>query len=352
MNPSLLTITLAVTFTVSLPAQNLQVISPIGAEFFNGNSASDIMFGNFSASTRTQQIDNNLVGAGLPLITSIGWRRDGSANAGAAKTTDVTIIMSHADFATVTNNFAANYKDAPQTVFAQKPVNLPDWNAPAPTTPAPFDLRFPLDAPFVYNQSDALLWDVLNDNNPLGRYTQDWISVSFPHTYGATPTQTGAGCTTPNGTMSHRTAVRADATTLEVGFRVDQAPSSAQVSMLFGFSNPSLTLPGLCSTVDVSSIVSVPLGTAGVGGDVPFAVAISAPWNPQLAGLPIHTQALALDATQPGIPVSVSGGLLSPIPTSAGPGAVNIKRIYHTSSTSAATGTGPSNSGVPTVYSL
>ena len=137
-------------------------ITPRGAEFFEGNSASDIMLGNWNPNTRTQQIDNNLVGTGFPLIRLIGWRRNGTGGVGAAKSTDVTVIMSHADYNTVTNTFANNYKDPPVTVFTRKTVNLPDWNTATTLVPAPFDVVLPLDVPFLYNNTDALLFDVLN----------------------------------------------------------------------------------------------------------------------------------------------------------------------------------------------
>jgi hypothetical protein len=352
MRPALL-LTTATLLAAAAPAQfTRDVISPRGAEFFEGNSSSDILFGNWNPNTRVQQIDKNLIGTGLPAILYLGWRRNGNANAGAAKTTDLTIIMSHADYDTVTNDFASNYKDPPQTVFTRKPVNLPDWNAPAPTVPSPFDLRVPLDTPFIYNGVDALLWDVLNENNPMGTYSQDWLSGTIPHTYGAYPTLLGAGCPTPNGTMNHRAAIRANATTLDMGFRVEGAPSTANVSLLFGLSNPGLTVPGLCTTLNTAPIADLPLGVTDAQGGIALQFGFATAWNPGFAGLPIHTQALALDPSQPFLPVALSGGLLSPAPTAAGTQIIDVKRIYNTSSTTALTGIGPSVSAVATVYGL
>src|SRR5262245_47439684 len=78
----------------------MQFITPLGAEFFEGNGASDIMFGNWAPNTHYQQIENNLAGRIMP-IRFLGWRRNNTSG-GAAKTTTVTVIMSHSDFNTTT----------------------------------------------------------------------------------------------------------------------------------------------------------------------------------------------------------------------------------------------------------
>ena len=342
----------ALLLAPSLASQSFGYITPVGAEFFEGSSSSDIMFGNWNPNTRTQQIDNNLAGRNLPLVRFIGWRRNGSANAGAAKTTDVTVLMAHADYNTITNVFANNYKTPAQTVFTKKAVNLPDWNAPSGSVPSPFDVVLPLDVPFLYNGQDALLWDVLNENNPLGIYTQDWVSGTMPHTYGDYPTDLGGGCTTTNGAMTHRCALRANATVLEMGFKVSSAPPSAGLTMLLGASDPALTIPGLCGVVHSQPLVFLPIGTADAAGTLPLAFPINTPWTPALAGAPLFTQVIALDTTQPGIPLAMSNGLRAPIPMTGGAGAINVKRIYNTSSTTNPTGTGPSVSAVPAYYAF
>jgi len=340
----------ALTAAVASQAPSVHVISPLGTEFFEANSASDIMLGNWAPSTRTQQIDNNLVGVPLPLVTSIGWRRNGTQSAGAAKTTDLTVTMSHADYALITNTFASNYKDPPQVVFARRPVSLPDWNSPSGSVPSPIDVVLGLDFPFVYNGVDALLWDVQNENNPLGIYTQDWASGTLAYTYGAFPFDTGAGCTTPNGAMNHRVALRANATTFDMGFVVRNAPSSAIVALLLGFQPATIPVPGLCAPVLTQPVVSFDIGTTDAAGTVPLAFGFPLPWAPSLANITLYTQTFAADSSQPGLPIAMSNGLVSTTPNTGGPGQINIKRIYHTSNASAVTGTGPSVSAVVTLY--
>ncbi|HLU39942.1 MAG TPA: hypothetical protein VK081_11185, partial [Planctomycetota bacterium] len=296
--------------------------------------------------------DNNLVGVGPSVILSIGWRRNGTANAGAPKTTDLTVTMSHADYALVTNTFAANYKDTPQVVFVRKPVNLPDWNAPSSSVPSPMDVILPLDVPFIYNRVDALLYDVQNENNPLGIYTQDWVSGTPTHVYGSFPTNLGVGCTTQNGVMTHRTALRASSTMVEAGFSVEQGPPHAAVVLLLGTSDPNLPV-GLCTTLRTLPIIDMPLGVTDASGRRPMLFnshPIRAPWQQSFASLTFYTQTVAMDYSRPGIPIVLSNGVRAPMPATSGPGDINVKRIYHTSSATAPTGTGPSVSAVPTLY--
>lgn len=310
------------------------------------------MLGNWNPSTRTQQIDNNLVGLMLPIIRGIGFRRNGVANAGAAKKTDLTVLMSHADFNSITNTFASNYKDQPVTVFTRKTVNLPDWNTLPPQSPPPFDVILPFDTPFIYNRQDALLWDVLNDNNPQGTYSQDWVSGTPTHNYGPYPTDLGPGCITPGGIFEHRCALRADASTLQLGFRVQGAPSGAAVIVMLGLSDPGIALPGLCTTLRCSPLLFLTLAAASSIGHINPTFLVSTPYSPTFVGASIVTQALAADPAQPGFPLVLSNGLRSPMPLAPGPGQIDVKRIYNTSSTTSPTGTGPALSAVPALYAF
>ncbi|MBK8979227.1 MAG: hypothetical protein IPM29_25300 [Planctomycetes bacterium] len=330
-------------------AQGFSFITPVGSEFFEGNSSSNIMLGNLGTSTRVQQIDSNLVGRGLPLVSYLGWRRDG-AGGGQQKTTTLTIVMSHADINAITSTFATNYKDPPQTVFAMRPVNLPDWSAAMPA--APFDTRITLDFPFVYNNVDAILWDVKKDNDPGIAYPQDWVATMPTNAYGDLPVPLSAGCTTPNGAMVHRTCLRVTGANLEFGFRVEGAPSSTAVSLLLGFSDPNVAVPGLCANVRTLVEVTAPLGAANAGGAIGLGFPFSIPWNAAYANAPLFTQAIALDPSQPGLSVALSGGLLTPAPASATATPIRVLRIYNTSSSSATTGTGPTASACPTIYGL
>lgn len=350
MKSTLPLLVLAITAGSALAQPTIRYLTPLGAEFFEGNSSSDIMFGNWGPATRVQQIDNNLTGNLLPIITYIGWRRNGAGNVGAPKTTDVTVTMSHADYNLVGATYASNYKDPPVVVFARKPVNLPDWNTPATVSPSPMDAVLFLDVPFAYNGTDALLYDVQNENNPLGIYTQDWSSGTLAHTYGAYPAELGGSCTTPNGAMLQRTAARANATVLEFGFGVSGAPSSVPLVLSLGATDPNTGLPGLCGRIRAFPDITLPLGTSDAAGALALSFPLSTGWQPFYANRILYTQVLAPDASQPGLPLALSNGLAVTTPATGAPGQINVKRIYSTNGANNATGTGPAVSAVPTLF--
>lgn len=348
------TLSLAALALASLPlcAQGTvyNYASPRGIEFFEGNSSSNIMLGNYSANTRVQQIDNNLVGTALPLIRYLGWRRDGSSAGSSGKSVTLTIVMSHADYATVTSSWASNYKDAPKTVFSQKSVNLPDWSTAYPA--ARFDCYVPLDVPFVYNGQDALLWDVINSNNALVAMAQDWQSTAITHSYGAYPKNLGGGCQTSRGIFQNETMFRAGASNLEFGVQVKQGPAQSSIFSLIGAVDPNVPIPGFCGTLHVDPMLILFAGTTDTLGEMAVQTLITVPWSAGLAGLQLYSQLLAYDPVSSSTPFLFSNGVLAPAPkTNSTSVAIDVKRIYSTNPTGTS-GTGPSVSACPTVYGL
>lgn len=326
----------------------VQYASPRGCEFFEGNSSSNIMLGNFGADTRVQQVDNNVVGSALSLVRSIGWRRDQRGGGAASKSVTLTIVMAHGDFATVTSTWATNYKDTPRTVFTKKAVMMPSWAAAATPGPADFDFFVKLDVPFVYNRKDAIVWDVTNSNNQRVAHSQDWHSTSIAQTYGAFPRQLGGACTTANGRMRNDTAFRADASNIELGMKVSGAPSSVPIAMLIGASDPAVSLPNGCGTLHVAPTLVLALGVSDASGRLPLNIAIRAPWQASFSSISLYAQAVAIDAMA-AKPLVFSNGVLAPAPQGTGTAAIGVKRLYSTNPSSA-TGTGPANSACPTVY--
>ncbi|HMQ23236.1 MAG TPA: hypothetical protein PKE00_12145, partial [Planctomycetota bacterium] len=100
MTPSSLRFCLpALLIAASLTAQGIEFATPRGIEFFEGNSSSNIMLGNYAADTRVQQVDNSLVGVALPAIRFLAWRRDGAGAGTANKVVTLEIVMAHSDYA-------------------------------------------------------------------------------------------------------------------------------------------------------------------------------------------------------------------------------------------------------------
>ncbi|MCB9882867.1 MAG: hypothetical protein H6834_13860, partial [Planctomycetes bacterium] len=255
MRIALLALSSLVVVSSGVCSQTLEFASPRGIEFFEGNSSSNIMLGNYSADTRVQQVDNSLVGLPLPAIRYLAWRRDGLGTGSANKTVTLEIVMAHSDFATVSNTWASNYKDTPRTVFTKKAVSLPDWTTASSKTPQEFDFQVKLDSPFIYNRTDAIVWDVINSNNALNAMPQDWQSTNIAHTYGDYPSDLGGGCATKNGAMRSDTAFRADATNIELGVKVTNGPSAAPIVLLVGASDPNIQLPNACGVLHVNPIL-------------------------------------------------------------------------------------------------
>jgi len=345
----------AVLFAAALPAQTWYV-TPLGAEFFEGNSSSGISFGfnNVNTQSRIQNIDINMVGRSAPiLIRRIAWRRNNAANATAtARTADVTLIMSHGDFNAMTSTFASNYKDAPVTVFTRKNVNVPDWTQAPAQAPAEFDFSLPFDTPFIYNRQDGLLWEIVVENlsNPAS-HSMDFTRAVL-HAYGDYPDQLAAGCATAAGPMTHAACLRVNASRLEMGFKVFAAPPGASALALIGASDPNLSVPGLCAPLRTNFLAVVPIGTADATGLVPLSLPLSAAWTPLFAGARFYTQVLAPDASQPGFPVALSNALRCPVPLGTSVNPVNIKRSYSTSNAFAVSGSTPEISAVITRFSF
>ena len=331
----------------SLSAQQNYYISPPGTESLEGNSSSSIQFD--YALSRVQQIDNSLLGSSPKVFRSIAYRRNANVVATAVGTIEIEILMTHADFNKITSTYANNYKVAPSTVFAKKKIKI-DWTQSAPT-PAPFDAVLPFDKPFVYNSTDALLWDSKTTTGTTGPgLSQDWFSGNSPATiYGPNPSELGAGCKTANGTMTLGSSFRStSATGFDFGWSISGGPSSQPSLLIFGLG--AATVPLFCGNLEISQpIVILPYGTTSATGAIPVNYA-SSTWNPNLADSNIYTQVLALDPTQKS-GFALSNGLHSRIPRKPGGAApYDIKRIYTLNSATATTGSTPSLSSVATKY--
>lgn len=323
----------------SLAAQNYYV-QPAGYEGVEGNSSTGIPFS--YASARIQQSDSNRIGAPMAAISALTFRRDRSAGASAtARTIDVTVLLGKNDINAFSATFATNWLSPPTTVYTRKPTNLPDITTGPPVPPGPFVVTIPLDLTYAYDGVDSLMWEILVDNGVTGTYSMDWVSAATTTT-GATSTQLGTGCTTPNGVMSLTTTFSATVTTLNLSFSTLRAPSTAPVVLALGVSDPNLQLPGFCTAVRTDALVQVPLGTSSATGTL-SAVVLPLPWNNSFASQNLFSQVLSPDASQAGLPIAFSNGRMSPTPaTSGGPAPTGIKRTYSLTSSSATTGSTPS----------
>jgi hypothetical protein len=325
--------------------------SPPGAFHLEGNSSSGVLWGTTSNyQCRVQQAESNFVGeARLPLVRSLAWRRNWPGLASAvARTADILVLLAHTDYATFTNVYANNYKTPPVTVFARRTINLPPWLPLTGTPPAPFDLLVPFDVPFVYNRLDAFVWEVqVFTTSASGSYSDDWFSTAAANDWSMT-LQEQPGCTTANGAFRKRDGYRTSATALDVGWEVRGGPASAPVTLLLGTQLANLPV-GLCAPLGLQPLLMVPLGTTDAAGNLPLG-AFSVAWNPTLARAELAAQAVAPDATQPGLPLALSNATRTVLPKVLGNPGINCKRTFTLNSSSATTGSSVTVTAVPTQY--
>ena len=341
-------------FLLALPAANLPAqsftrsfVTPRGAEFFEGNSSSSVMFG--YTATRTQQVDAYLVGKEMPVIRALAWRRNAGSSS-ALKTSTLTLLMAHADITQVGSTYANNYKSTPIPVLPKTTVKLADWTR-SMTGPTPFDMVIPFRIPFVYNRKDALLWEVAATSTASSSYTQDWCSSLDGMTYGDYPVELAAGCATAQGSFTQEVLFRAG-TNLEFGIRLSGGPANAAALGLLGTRDPNLVLPGLCAPLRVEPLVLLALGSTDAAGALPLPATppVGTPWSPVFVGADLYVQCLAADPSRPGLPLALTNGQKCPAPTGNGQPPIRCQRIYNMKSATAATGSSPSASAVPTRF--
>lgn len=330
-------------------------VSPLGAEFEEGYAASAVQFGFADANTqsRTQQIDDTFAGFGFPMILrGIAWRRDGVARPNSiARTGDIEVKMSHADFNAATSSYGSNYKDNPVTVFTLKQVNLPDWTAAPAFTPSEFDLVLPFDAPFIYNRQDALLYDLVvrNLSSPLSYHMDFYRDNQLNYGVGQHPTLLGPGCTTKNGEMVQSCCLRAGSGGFEVNFRLRGAPSSAPVYALIGTSDPNILVPGLCAGLHTNFLFVLPAGTTRPDGTLPPTLATKTAWKSVYAGAVFYTQCMAVDPSQP-FGVVLSSAQRCPAPLSNVKKSLPMHMVYSPRDSFALSGTLEKIIGCPTMF--
>jgi hypothetical protein len=319
-------------------AQGGSFTSPRGLDAREGNSMHWGIL--FQTPQRLQQVDNTQRGNPAN-VASIAFRRDGDRLApdAGARTFDLTVRMAHAICANIGGTFAGNYRGgASSTVFAKKTVSFPDWTAPVPG-PAAFDFVVPLDSTWAYDGQDALLWEVVVEApSKTGNVFVDreWIGGTFAIETGRT---IGSGCVSlGTSPFQHRLRLYnygpSDPRGMQLESAGGNAPPNENIWLNLGVSDPGLVLPGLCESVHALPIVTVNAGVSTAVGEV-RAVPFPVPYAPGLVGVPLYTQLVAADATQSGLPLSLSNGQIARMPPAPIP--IECAYLYGAPSATSAT---------------
>jgi hypothetical protein len=291
---------------------------------------------------RWQQIDSDSNGNSHG-VKFVRFRQDSLVSTPNAvnRIIDAEIRMGAGLMQLFTNDFANNFLSPPQTIMARKSISLPDWSSPPVIGPKPFDMTFPMDVTWFHNGFTNLVWEIQVWENTPGAGSYHIDADTAPGTATATTTALGVGCTTNTGVFTNATSF--DVTNYNASFSMtlaaSGAPASSVVSYLIGSTDPNLAL-GWCASLRVLPTLSFPIGVADAGGNAQVTFNANQ-YNPAWSGLLLYTQALAPDATQPGVPLAFSNGTELSLPASAH----EIRHIYSTSAAST-TGQGPFAGGI------
>jgi hypothetical protein len=204
------------------------LVLPVSHRAAEGASFTGFPFGR-SAPMRVQTVYAERLPPGLVTFSALALRGD-QGTAAAAKPADVEIALSHytGSLAGLATTFAANRGQDHATYFSARTVTLPALASGA--GPRPFDVRFQLDRPFVFDPgAGALLVELVVSDQAPGGYAVDacWLCTSAQASFGGPACGAGGGKT-----------LKADSATTQVTWgrplvlRVfDGAP--ANVSLLF-----------------------------------------------------------------------------------------------------------------------
>ena len=329
-----------VVFSTSALAQSY-LYSPTVCDFHEGTSQNTYPF---HTSFHYQQVHADTKGT-IKLITGLAWRRDciqSFTGVHTPRTLDAELIMGDGNFATTSGTFASNYTNTPVKVFNRKNLNCPDHTVAPEFQPAVWDVTALFDTPYVYLGTQDLVYEIVvhSSTSTVGYYCDAYVPTSLAGGFSSA----GGGCTTSNGVMRLRSNIVSTTTTnaWTASWAVTGGPSSRTTAVMVGFTNPSLTLPGLCSPARLytDNALFTLTGTTTAAGAIASlpTPALSVPFTQSLVGLILTAQAASIDPTQPGLGVSASNGNAVQLPPQM-PASAQIGRVYAFGSPSAATGT-------------
>ncbi len=231
------------------------------------SSNSYLPFGYGPSRSQIHYLGNALPMPNQTAIRAVGFRQDGAtaANEPAYRVQmEVRMGVTTRRLGTLTGTYATNYDGTPVMVFARRFFDLPA--RPASTTqPSSSVIYVPLDAPFTFDSSNNLLFDVtiLANNNA----NQPFLCTTDLATHQTASSRYGTACQTSTNTTPELTA---DEQALGQGWNVTLvrgAPSSG-AALMVGLGNTSWS--GLPLPFDLA-----PLGAPGCTVHVDVLVSMS-----------------------------------------------------------------------------
>jgi hypothetical protein len=313
---------------LSLPAVAQSLVSPVQSTNAEGWGDNTMPWWG-RGPTRYMQLHSDL-GSTPRAIRKLAFRQDGLSpgNLTSSLIMDLEMFMGHGvAYDQVRQAFAANYVVPRTAVLARRTVNFGPQGPSNGTGPNPFvGMDLNLDAPYPYNGTDALVWDVaLHSAGWSGGFdfrSTDAHLASF--TLGTSGVRTGSGCQN----MSQTLWAVDTAGTLSLTFASALAPPFQPIFAAIGVSNPNQAVPGLCSNLLTDLQLVLPLGNTDAFGVLREERATFHFPNPA-AGATLYTQLHAGDPTSTSpLPVRNSAGVRFTVPTSDLSRIVRVSRQF------------------------
>lgn len=327
MNRSLL------LFPLLASALTAQVVSPTGYDTKKGTGS---LHTPFSASTtfgvcRHQQIHGDLTGTPRTITELSFRRRSGGLTTYEARKVTLELLLGEGSADAATARFADNYAATPTVAIAKRELDVPELVATA--SPQPFVIELPLDRPFSYSGTLALIWEAKVSKVVRGAVDYPIDALTGSHT-------THSGTAYGTGCASNTLAITLadDSGILRLQPAITAAPPAAIGILLLGTTDPDLTIPGFCTKLhsDGALVFSLPRPLAN--GTIPRFPLLTIPNSTAYTNLTLTHQAFFVDATQSPIPLRATNGVSITVPA-PNPLGSNIHRVYLPSSTTGPEGT-------------
>lgn len=302
----MLTLRLATALTLASVAlaQGGTIVSPNGAATVEGSGSNSFPFSS-TVQRRYLQLHSDL-GTTPRVITQLSFRvTAATTNYTGTRVHDLELYMGHGRHALSPSwNLDANYIGGktlmiPRSLITFGPTGQAVSPGPNPFTGA-MDLILP--QPFVYNGNNSLVWELAYYGNTSSG-TNGTVDAEQGVVTAGTSTITGTGCTALGNTapMTHTFTCHDIAGTLSMNSTVTAGPVNSACFLAVGFSNPMLTVPGLCSTVYTDAVLTQFMGfTDGAGAMTTSNPAGATIVIPNFGGgVPLTSQVFALDLGRP-----------------------------------------------------
>ncbi|MCB9883064.1 MAG: hypothetical protein H6832_17045 [Planctomycetes bacterium] len=335
-----------------------QITSPKGFLTTEGSTNHNyILFA--KATMHWQAIDNTHVGGGAKVLNEAAWRRDGTAATNAlwiARTmTGWEMNMARADWGNLDHlDLSKNVITGTYTqVVKPTTINAVDITAQT-TSPAPWTTVVKFDAPFVYDGTTSLMWEVKYTSNTV---LQDY-AFDFDYNGGSSAYSSGSGTTigTSCTATGQTSAISWSPSFRNYGSRfgiywssISYMPATSPTFLWLDFSDPNLTIPGLCTAIHALPTISVPLGVSSATGSLP-ATDLKIPYVASAIGASLYGQTWAVDLGMSPLPFVFSYGKKWTVPTDPTPVTVIRNYVYKNSPTGSDITSGPWCGGIITRF--